>query len=87
MSILPKYDSVAESYSEADYADVDGVLRASCAHGRRARPAVCSLGRAVLDIAVPATAALGSRCSIWGIDYRGVDASQGMVDVARSHAR
>ena len=81
MSILPKYDAVAESYSEADYADATAYYarraRMVVEHGPRLQP-----GSAVLDIAC-GDGGLGQPLLDLGIDYRGVDASQGMVDVAR----
>jgi SAM-dependent methyltransferase len=81
MSILPKYDAVAESYSAADYAD------AAAYYARRARMVVehgprLHRGSTVLDIAC-GDGGLGQPLLDLGIDYRGVDASQGMVDVAR----
>ena len=81
MSIVPKYDAVAESYSAADYAD------ATAYYARRARLVVehgprLQRGSTVLDIAC-GDGGLGQPLLDLGIDYRGVDASQGMIDVAR----
>jgi len=81
MSVVPKYDAVAESYSAADYADAAAYYaRRACLvveHGPRLQG-----GSTVLDIAC-GDGGLGQPLLELGIDYRGVDASQGMVDVAR----
>jgi SAM-dependent methyltransferase len=81
MSIVPKYDALAETYSAADYAD------APAYYARRARMVVehgprLQRGSTALDIAC-GDGGLGQPLLDLGIDYRGVDASQGMVDVAR----
>jgi SAM-dependent methyltransferase len=81
MSIVPKYDAVAESYSAADYAD------AAAYYARRARLVVehgprLQRGSTVLDIAC-GDGGLGPFLIERGIDYRGVDASERMVEVAR----
>jgi SAM-dependent methyltransferase len=81
MSILPKYDALAESYSAADYAD------APAYYARRARMVVehgprLQRGATVLDVAC-GDGGLGQPLIDLGIDYRGVDASRGMVDVAQ----
>jgi SAM-dependent methyltransferase len=80
MSILPKYDAAAERYSAADYAD------AAAYYARRARMVVehgprLQRGSTVLDVAC-GDGGLGRPLIDLGIDYRGVDASRGMVDVA-----
>ena len=78
--VVAKYDAVAERYSATDYADPDRY------YGRRARAVVelgprLALGDVVLDFAC-GDGALGSQLVGLGIDYRGVDASAGMVRVA-----
>jgi SAM-dependent methyltransferase len=78
--VVAKYDAVAERYSATDYADPDRY------YTKRAR-AVCELGvtlergDTVLDFAC-GDGALGPHLVALGIDYRGVDASAGMVEVA-----
>jgi SAM-dependent methyltransferase len=81
MSIVPKYDAVAEHYSASDYAD------AAAYYARRARMVVehgprLEHAATVLDVAC-GDGGLGQPLLDLGIDYRGVDASEGMVEVAR----
>lgn len=81
MSIVPKYDALAERYSAADYADAERY------YARRARLVVehgprLERGSTLLDIAC-GDGGLGAHLLARGIDYRGVDASAPMVDVAR----
>jgi hypothetical protein len=79
--VVGKYDAVAETYSNRDYADAeryyarraDLVLR----HGPPLRE-----GDTLLDIAC-GDGGLGRHLLAHGIDYRGVDASAKMVKVAR----
>ena len=79
--IVNKYDAVAERYSASDYADADRYYarRAQlvAAHGPR-----LERGATVLDIAC-GDGGLGRHLLALGIDYRGVDASERMVEVAR----
>ncbi|MGN6798565.1 MAG: class I SAM-dependent methyltransferase [Gaiellaceae bacterium] len=78
--VVSKYDAVAERYTATDYADPDRY------YARRARAVVelgprLSAGDTVLDYAC-GDGALGPHLAALGIDYRGVDASAGMVAVA-----
>jgi SAM-dependent methyltransferase len=80
-NIVDKYDAAAERYSASDYADAEAY------YARRALMVVehgprLQRGSTVLDIAC-GDGGLGQPLISLGIDYRGVDASQGMVDVAR----
>ena len=75
---VEKFDAVAETYSAADYADAERY------YARRAA-VVASLvprGASVLDIAC-GDGGLGRHLLALGYDYRGVDASERMVEVAR----
>jgi SAM-dependent methyltransferase len=79
--ILDKYDAIAERYSESDYADSERY------YARRARLVVdhgppLKVGDSMLDIAC-GDGAFGRHMLELGIDYRGVDASERMVQVAR----
>jgi SAM-dependent methyltransferase len=79
--VLPKYDAIAERYSAHDYADAERY------YARRARLVVehgplLPPGSTVLDIAC-GDGGLGPHLLALGIDYRGVDASERMVEVAR----
>jgi hypothetical protein len=76
-----KYDAIAERYSEHDYADAERY------YARRARLVVrigplLHPGDTLLDIAC-GDGGLGRHLLAAGIDYRGVDASARMVEVAR----
>jgi SAM-dependent methyltransferase len=79
--VVPKYDAIAERYSAHDYADAERY------YARRAR-AVLRLGPLLhpgdrlLDVAC-GDGGLGRHLLAHGIDYRGVDASGRMVEVAR----
>lgn len=79
--IVPKYDAIAECYSAHDYADAEGYYarRAHLVveHGPRLAP-----GASVLDVAC-GDGGLGRHLLALGLDYRGVDASERMVEVAR----
>jgi hypothetical protein len=81
MSILRKYDEVAERYSASDYADPTAYYarraRLVVEHGPRLKPE-----STVLDMAC-GDGGLGPPLLDLGIDYRGVDASEGMVEVAQ----
>jgi SAM-dependent methyltransferase len=79
--IIPKYDAIAERYSEHDYANAERY------YARRAQLVVehgphLESGATVLDIAC-GDGGLGPHLLVRGIDYRGVDASERMVEVAR----
>ncbi len=79
--IVDKYDALAERLQRHDYADASSYYR------RRARLVVAlgprlTAGSSVLDFAC-GDGGLGPPLLALGIDYRGVDASPHMVDVAR----
>jgi SAM-dependent methyltransferase len=76
--IVPKYDAIAERYSAHDYANAERYYE------RRAELVAAGLqrGASVLDIAC-GDGGLGPPMLERGFDYRGVDASTGMVEVAR----
>ncbi|HEV7640155.1 MAG TPA: class I SAM-dependent methyltransferase [Gaiellaceae bacterium] len=76
--IVPKYDAIAERYSTHDYANPERY------YARRAKLVAGGLdeGATVLDIAC-GDGGLGPPLLALGLDYRGVDASTGMVEVAR----
>src|SRR3954464_12157922 len=78
MSNTEKYDAVAERYSEHDYADAERY------YARRAQVAAAQLepGASVLDYAC-GDGGLGRHLLALGFDYRGVDASGPMVEVAQ----
>jgi SAM-dependent methyltransferase len=79
--VRPKYDAIAERYSAHDYADAERYYarRAKLVveHGPRLAP-----GASVLDIAC-GDGGLGPHLLALGLDYRGVDGSEAMVEVAR----
>jgi SAM-dependent methyltransferase len=76
--VIAKYDAVAERYSATDYADAERYYE------RRAQLIAASLhpGATLLDIAC-GDGGLGRHLLAREIDYRGVDASARMVEVAR----
>jgi SAM-dependent methyltransferase len=76
--IVQKYDAIAERYSAHDYADAERY------YARRAELVGVGLdpGATVLDIAC-GDGGLGRPLLELGFDYRGVDASTRMVEVAR----
>ena len=76
--LLRKYDDVAERYSAHDYADAQRYY-ARRAHLIAAR---LSPGARLLDIAC-GDGGLGPHLLERGVEYRGVDASERMVEVAR----
>ena len=81
MSLVDKYDAMAERYSASDYADAESY------YARRAKLVVehgppLEPGDTVLDIAC-GDGGLGPHLLALGLDYRGVDASERMVEVAR----
>ncbi|HEV8462332.1 MAG TPA: class I SAM-dependent methyltransferase [Gaiellaceae bacterium] len=73
-----KYDAIAERYSEHDYADAERY------YARRAKvvAGLVPAGATLLDIAC-GDGGLGRHLLARGIDYRGVDASERMVEVAQ----
>jgi SAM-dependent methyltransferase len=73
-----KFDAIAEQYSERDYADAERY------YARRARVVASLLrpGARLLDFAC-GDGGLGRHLLALGIDYRGVDGSERMVEVAR----
>jgi SAM-dependent methyltransferase len=73
-----KYDAIADRYSEHDYADAERY------YARRAKVVAAQLapGASVLDFAC-GDGGLGRHLLALGIDYRGVDASERMVEVAQ----
>jgi len=79
--VVPKYDAIAERYSAHDYADAERY------YARRAKLVVehgprLAAGDSVLDIAC-GDGGLGRQLLAFGIDYRGIDGSEAMVEVAR----
>jgi SAM-dependent methyltransferase len=76
--VTPKYDAIAERYSAHDYADAERY------YARRAQLAARGLepGATLLDIAC-GDGGLGPHLLARGIDYRGVDGSVRMVEVAQ----
>lgn len=79
--VVAKYDAMAERYSELDYAAPEAY------YARRARllvaqPPPLQPGETVLDFAC-GDGGLGRHLLRLGLDYRGVDASSRMVEVAR----
>lgn len=75
--IVPKYDAIAERYSAHDYANAERY------YARRAELVAKGVapGSTVLDIAC-GDGGLGRPLLDLGLDYRGVDASARMVEVA-----
>ncbi|MFL5927347.1 MAG: class I SAM-dependent DNA methyltransferase [Gaiellaceae bacterium] len=73
-----KFDAIAERYSEHDYADPEAY------YARRAQIVAALLPPrgSVLDFAC-GDGGLGRHLVALGLDYRGVDASEPMVEVAR----
>ncbi len=79
--IIPKYDAIAERYSAHDYANAERY------YARRAQLVVehgphLDRGASVLDIAC-GDGGLGRHLLALAMDYRGVDASERMIEVAR----
>ena len=76
--LLAKYDELASRYSAHDYANAERY------YARRARLVAAQLrpGATLLDVAC-GDGGLGRHLLPLGIDYRGVDASERMVEVAR----
>lgn len=76
--VLAKYDELAGRYSAHDYANAERY------YARRAQLVAAQLppGATLLDVAC-GDGGLGRHLLPLGIDYRGVDASEGMVEVAR----
>lgn len=76
--VRAKYDAVAEEYSRVDYADAERY------YARRAAVVARDLSRGdtLLDIAC-GDGGLGRHLLSLGIDYRGVDGSERMIEVAR----
>ena len=73
-----KYDAIAERYSAHDYADAERSYARRAALVARLVPA----GGRLLDVAC-GDGGLGRHLLERGIDYRGVDASERMVEVAQ----
>ena len=80
-SDIDKYDRLAEQYSELDYADAEAYYRRRAALVVDRGPRLPA-GGSVLDLAC-GDGGLGVALLALGFDYRGVDASSGMVGVAR----
>ena len=76
--VRAKYDAIAERYSAHDYADAERYY----AHRADVVTALLHPGATLLDIAC-GDGGLGRHLLARGIDYHGVDASEGMVEVAR----
>jgi SAM-dependent methyltransferase len=81
VTVTDKYDAIAERYSAHDYADAERY------YARRAKLVVehgprLDAGATVLDIAC-GDGGLGPHLLALGIDYRGVDGSERMVEVAQ----
>jgi Methyltransferase domain len=76
--VLAKYDAVAERYSAHDYANAERY------YARRAQLIAAELpaGATLLDFAC-GDGGLGRQLVARGVDYRGIDGSERMVDVAR----
>jgi SAM-dependent methyltransferase len=76
--VVPKYDALAESYSRVDYANAERY------YARRAQLVSAQVrpGATLLDVAC-GDGGLGRHLLPRGVDYRGVDASPRMVEVAR----
>jgi SAM-dependent methyltransferase len=81
VSIIDKYDSMAERYSASDYADAQAYYERRAAVVAGASPSL-ERGSTLLDIAC-GDGGLGAPLLARGIDYAGVDASRRMVEVAR----
>ncbi len=82
MSVLDKFDRIAHGYSEHDYADP---LRYAA---RRAKVIVelgptLRAGETVLDLGC-GDGIMAAPLATYGLQYSGVDASEGMVDAARA---
>jgi SAM-dependent methyltransferase len=81
VSIVDKYDALAERYSATDYADAETYYRRRAGSIVRVGPALVP-GDSLLDVAC-GDAGTGRHLLALGIDYHGVDASPRMVEVAR----
>jgi SAM-dependent methyltransferase len=79
--VLPKYDAIAERYSAHDYADAERYYARRAQAILRLGPPL-EAGDRLLDVAC-GDGGLGRHLLAHGIDYRGVDASERMVEVAR----
>jgi SAM-dependent methyltransferase len=82
VSVLDKFDRIAHGYSEHDYADP---LRYAA---RRAKVIVelgptLRAGETVLDLGC-GDGIMAAPLATYGLQYSGVDASEGMVDAARA---
>lgn len=82
MSIAGKYDALAQGFSEHDYADPAGysTRRAELivGLGPRLQP-----GQTVVDLCC-ADGIMAAPLAAYGLQYRGVDLSEGMVEAARA---
>jgi hypothetical protein len=81
VSIIDKYDSMADRYSASDYADAEAYYERRAAVVAGIAPRL-ERGSTLLDIAC-GDGGLGAPLLARGIDYAGVDASPRMVEVAR----
>jgi hypothetical protein len=79
--VLQKYDAIAERYSAHDYADAVRYYARRAQLVMRHGPQLAR-GDSLLDFAC-GDGGLGPPLLELGIDYRGVDASEQMVEVAR----
>ncbi len=79
--VLPKYDAIAERYSAHDYADAERYYARRAQAILRLGPPL-EAGDRLLDVAC-GDGGLGRHLLALAIDYRGVDASERMVEVAR----
>jgi SAM-dependent methyltransferase len=81
MNVLEKFDRIAHGYSEHDYADpvryAAARARIILALGQRLEP-----GQTVVDLGC-GDGIMAAPLRAFGLTYRGVDASAGMVDAAR----
>jgi SAM-dependent methyltransferase len=81
VTITEKYDRIAQGFSEHDYADPEGYsarrARLIVELGPRLEPA-----QSVLDLCC-ADGIMAAPLAAYGLRYRGVDLSEGMIEAAR----